>query len=306
MHGTPLAYFSFALVALIWGTTWVAIKFSLEGFPPFAGAMLRFLIAIAALYFYARYKKISLALPRTATGYVIVTSILLYVVDYGLIYWAEQYLSSGVTAIFFAALPLATASVSTFAFKSESWCYKRFVGILVGLIGVVIVFFDQVVVTSFDGKVMAASLAVLTAAIAAAVAVVLTKQHLMTLETVPLTIHQLIWGTLGLGVIAIVRGEFADIRYSNNAAFAVVYLGLAGSALAFVIYYKLLRTMTASTLSTITYITPLVAVFTGWLLLNESITMRAVLGAATIFLGITIIQFDYLANALRRTRLASP
>jgi drug/metabolite transporter (DMT)-like permease len=305
MHGTPLAYFSFAMVALIWGTTWVAIKFSLEGFPPFTGAMLRFLIAIAALYLYARYKKISLAVPRAATGYIVATSLLLYVIDYGLIYWSEQYLSSGVTAIFFAALPLATATVSTFAFKSEAWCYKRFVGILVGLVGVVIVFFDQVMVTSFDDKVMAASVAVLFAAVAAALSVVLAKQRLMTLDTVPLTIHQLLWGTAGLGVIAAIRGEFGSIRYSNDAILAVAYLGLAGSALAFVVYYKLLKVMTASTLSTITYITPLVAVLTGWLLLDESITMRAVLGGATIFLGITIIQIDHLAGFVRRAVASS-
>jgi len=241
---------------------------------------------------------------------VIATSILLYVVDYGLIYWAEQYLSAGVTAIFFAAFPVATALASTFAFRSEALCYKRFTGIFVGLLGLVIVFFDQLLSTSFDDKVMLASVAMVFAAIAAAWSVVMAKKHLMEVETVSLTVHQLVWGVIGLLVLATVRGEFEAIRPTASAIWALVYLGLIGSALAFVLYYRLLKVMSASTLATMTYITPLVAVFGGWLLLGESISLRAVLGGATIFVGITIIQFDRLSSLARRVaapaRVATP
>jgi drug/metabolite transporter (DMT)-like permease len=285
-------YFAFGLLALIWGTTWVAIKYSLLGFPPFAGAMFRFAFAALVLTIYARLTGTSLVLRRELLRHVIVTAILLYVIDYGMIYWGEQYLNAGVTAILFASLPLATALVSTFAYQTEAFSYRRFAGILVGLAGIVVVFFDQLLITSFSGKVITATLGILIAAIAAAFNSVIAKKHLMAIDTVTLTIHQLIWGTFGLALIALVRGEFAAIEPSTSSVVALLYLGLAGSAIAFVVYYKLLRVMPASTLSTNTYLTPLIAVFTGWWSLGESISARAIIGALIIFAGIATIQFE--------------
>jgi drug/metabolite transporter (DMT)-like permease len=305
MQDARSRYLVFALVALIWGTTWVAIKFSLQGFPPFAGAMLRFVVAIAVLLAYVRWKNVPLALPSTAFRYVIVTSLLLYVLNYGFIYWAEQYLNAGVTAIFFAAVPLVTALASTFAFKSESFCYRRYAGIVIGLVGILIVFFDQLLITAFDGSVIVASVAVFIAAIAAALSVVIVKKHLTTTNTVALTVHQLMWGTLGLGVIAMLRGEFGAIQFSTTATIALVYLGVAGSAFAFVMYYSLLQKTSASTLSTMTYITPLIAVFTGWLFLGESISLRALLGAVVIFASISFTQLELFARFSRRVLSSS-
>jgi len=293
-------FFAFAIMALIWGTTWVAIKYSLMGYPPFSGAMLRFIFAAFVLAVYARARRDPLTVPRGSLRFVIVTAILLYVIDYGLIYWSEQYLNAGVTAIFFAALPLATALVSTFIYRSEPFSFRRFAGILVGLAGIVVVFLDQLLLTDFSGKVMIASLGVLTAAVAAAFNAAIVKKYLTTIGTVSLTVHQLLWGAAGLALIAVTRGEFATIQYSTTATIALLYLGLAGTAVAFVLYYMLLKVMTASTLSTISYITPLVAVFTGGLLLGESITVRAIVGTLTIFLGVAITQFSHLASLVRR------
>lgn len=294
--------FLFIAVALIWGTTWVAIKYSLVAFPPFAGAMFRFVVAIAVLYLYASYRRISLRVPRELLGYVIGTGLLLYVVDYGLIYWAEQHLTAGVTAIFFASLPLATALVSTIAYKNEAFCYRKLVGILIGLVGIVIVFFDQVSATQFTSTILIACVAIVIAALAAAFNVAIAKRHLMTLGAISLTVHQMIWGVGGLAIIATLMGEWTSVRYSETALAAMLYLGVMGSAIAFVLYYVLLRTMHASTLATITYITPLIAVATGWWFLGESISLRAVLGALVIFIGIALIQFEPLLSVARRVQ----
>ena len=160
-------------------------------------------------------------------------------------------------------------------------------------------FFDQLIVTAFDGSVIVASVAVLIAAIAAAVSVVIVKKHLITANVVALTVHQLLWGTVALGIIATVRNEFGAIELSITSVSAVAYLGIAGSALAFVLYYSLLQQTSASTLSTMTYITPLIAVLTGWLFLDESISLQAILGALTIFIGITVIQLDRIKEWTR-------
>ncbi len=276
----PLArYVAFASVAIIWGTTWVAIKLSLQGYPPVIGATLRFVPAIAVLGLYARVTRLSLVLPRNTIVWVAVTAILVYVVNYGLVYWGEQYLSAGVTAILFAAVPLATMLGSAFAFRTERFQYRKLVGILFGFLGIVVVFFDPLVATCFSTKVTLAAVAIVVAAMAAAFNIVIAKRHLMLVGAVPLTLHQMLWGTLGLGIISAITGEWRHVQYSLGATLAVLYLGLAGSA-AFVMYYSLLKTMRASTLSTISYVTPFVAVFSGWIVLNESITLDVGSGVA--------------------------
>jgi drug/metabolite transporter (DMT)-like permease len=289
LYENPPKYFTFVLVAIIWGTTWVAIKVSLQGYPPFAGAMLRFMFAIVVLALFARLRRISLALPRNAMRWIIVTAILLYVIDYGLIYWGEQYLNAGVTAILFAALPLATTLASAFLFRSETFRLRQFIGSLLGFSGIAIVFLDQLIVTRFSVKVAPAAIAVVVAAVAAALNIVIAKRHLMTVQPLPLAIHQMMWGSLGLGIVATLNGEWHRFHYSFAATTALLYLGMAGSALAFVMYYSLLRTMSASALSTITYFTPLIAVLSGGLLLNESISLRVGLGVVSIFVGIAMI-----------------
>jgi drug/metabolite transporter (DMT)-like permease len=297
-----VTYLAFSLVALIWGTTWVAIKYSLVAFPPFSGAMLRFVIAIAVLALFAKFKRVSLSMPRELLRHVVVTALLLYVVDYGLIYWAEQYLTAGVTAIFFASLPLATALVSTLAYKNEVFSYRKLAGIVVGVIGIVVVFLDQMFATEFTTKVWIACAGVVAAALAAAFNVAIAKRHLMSMSAISLTVHQMRWGALGLAVIATLNGEWPQIQYSATALAAMAYLGIVGSAVAFVLYYVLLRTMHASTLATITYLTPLVAVATGWWFLDESISLRAIVGALIIFAGIAIIQFESLMSFARRSQ----
>jgi O-acetylserine/cysteine efflux transporter len=298
---SSMRYLTFLLVALIWGTTWTAIKLSLEGYPPFVGATLRFAFAIVTLALYARVTRAPLALPRGTLRWVIATSMLLYVIDYGLIYWSGQYLNAGVTSILFALVPLATTLGSAFAFRTERFRYRQLAGIFVGLLGIVAVFLDPLVATGFSLKVTLAAVAIVVAAMAAAFNIVIAKRHLMLVGAVPLTLHQMLWGTLVLGIISAITGEWRNIHYSLGATLAMLYLGLAGSAAAFVMYYSLLRTMRASTLSTISYVTPLVAVFSGWIVLNESISFRVGSGVVAIFVGLATIKCDCLMAIVRRS-----
>jgi drug/metabolite transporter (DMT)-like permease len=224
----PLArYVAFASVAIIWGTTWVAIKLSLQGYPPVTGAMLRFVFAIAMLGLYARVTRLSLVLPRHTRVWVAVTAILVYVINYGLVYWGEQYLNAGVTAILFAVVPLATTLGAAFAFRTERFRYRQLAGSLVGLLGVVVVFLDPLAATGFSVKATLAAVAIVVAAVAAAFNIVIAKRHLMLVGALPLALHQMLWGTLGLGIISAITGEWRNVHYSLGATLAVLYLGLA-------------------------------------------------------------------------------
>ena len=291
--------FVFMLLCIIWGTTWLAIKISLTGIPPFLGAALRFMVASLILLIYARITKASLKLSRSDFKNVFISAILLYPVDYGLIYWSEQHLAAGVTAIFFATFPLFMSIFSNFVFKNETFNKWKFGGVIIGLSGVVLIFYDQLLLTNYELLVIIAIIAVIVSAAAAATSTLIVKKHLNHVATAPLTLHQMLWGIIFLFIISFFMGETTDITINLQVAGAVLYLGAFGSAVAFVLYYWLLKKLSAITLSFIIYITPVIAIIADWLVFGETIALKTFVGMLLIFIGIALSQ----KGLIRRMRL---
>lgn len=283
---------TFIFLCFVWGTTWIAIKISLEGFPPFAGAAIRFMLAILFLLIFIRLKKISLRLPARTFVMVSISAFLMYVLDYGLIYWGEQYLSAGVTAIFFATFPLFTGIWATFLFRSEKFYWNKLSGLILGLLGVIIVFLDQLLLTQFDKGVIQGAAAILLGAAGGAMSLVLIKKHLSGVNPVSLSFHQMAQGVIFLLFFSLIVENHQQIHLSLRVISAVVYLGAVGSALAFGLYYWLLQEWSAITLSLIIYITPLVALLVDYLVLGEIIQPEAVLGMLVIFSGVLFVQLN--------------
>jgi len=302
-----LRYLVFAFLCLVWGTTWVAIKISLEGLPPFLGASFRFTIALFLLAVYLLAKKISLKLPKKDLIIISISAFLMYTIDYGLIYWGEQYLSAGVTSIFFATFPLFTGILAIFLFKNEDFSWNKFTGLLLGLVGVTIVFLDQLLLTEFDTQVMLGSVAIIIGAAGGALSVVLIKKYLSSIHPVTLSFYQMLQGIIFLYVIGFSLESSREIVLSPRVIFSVIYLGAVGSALAFALYYWLLQKWSAISLSLIIYIIPLVALLMDYLILSEVIHPRAVAGMFIIFSGIASVQLDRdrlhkVINRLKRKR----
>jgi len=128
---------------------------------------------------------------------IVLTSVLLYGFDYGMVYWAEQYLSAGVTAILFATFPLFTGILSHFVFKAEALGATVYLGLVVGFAGVTVTFYDELAVSSGDGRVIAAMLAMICAALSAALTTILVKRYLMKTHPVTLSVNQIALGGLG-------------------------------------------------------------------------------------------------------------
>ncbi len=280
----------FIVLCIIWGSTWLAIKFSLEGIPPFLGAALRFTVATFLLFAYARITKAQLKLNKVDFKKVFISAVLLYTVDYGLIYWGEQYLTAGVTAIFFATFPLFMSIFSNFIFKNETFNKWKFSGVMIGFGGVVLIFYEQLLQTNYQFIVVLAVVAIIVSAAAAAISTLIVKKHLNHIATVPLTLHQMLWGVISLFVISFLMGETTNVNINLRVGGAVLYLGVFGSAAAFVMYYWLLKKLSAVTLSFIIYITPIVAILADWLVFGETIALKTFVGMLLIFAGIALSQ----------------
>lgn len=289
----------FLLLCLIWGTSWLGIKVSLEGLPPFLASAGRFSVALCTLGFILLFKKIIPRITKRQFGFLAASGFLAYVMDYGLIYWGEQYLSAGVTSIFFATFPIFTAIFSNFLFRSESLSWSRFTGILIGFLGVVIVFCDQLLNTQFDRLIMLASLAVIAGAACAALSTLIVKKYLEPLSPVIVTTHQMLVSVPFLFLIAGLANPHPIVHLTPRVTAAVLYLGIVASALAFILYYYLLRKIGAVTLSLIIYITPVVALVGDVFLFGEIVPLRSAVGMGVIFLGVLITQRRQRARCLR-------
>jgi drug/metabolite transporter (DMT)-like permease len=274
----------------VWGTTWIGIKISLEGLPPFLGASIRFSIALIFLAVFIRIKRISLRISKRLLGIISLSAFLMYTLDYGLIYWGEQYLSAGVTSIFFATFPLFTGISAIFLLKNEMFSWNKFIGLMLGLVGVAIVFLDQLLQTEFDRQVILGSFAIIMGAASGAMSVVLVKKYLSSINPVALSFYQMIQGIVFLYVIGFSLERSYDLQVNLRVGLAVVYLGAVGSALAFALYYWLLQKWSAVSLSVIVYIIPIVALIVDYLVLSEVIHPRAVLGMLVIFSGVAFVQ----------------
>jgi drug/metabolite transporter (DMT)-like permease len=230
-----------------------------------------------------------------------ITAGLIYGIDYGLVYWSEQHLSAGVTAILFATFPFFTGIFSHFVVKSESLGVNIYAGLLLGFAGVVATFYEDLFETSQgDGYVLLATVAVIVSAVAGALATVLTKKHLTALDPGALTLNQTILGSSLLLFVALIRNEFVQPSWGSRSLFGLLYLGAIGSALAFTLYYWLLQRLSAVTLATMIYILPVVAVVCEWLLYGELITLSTIAGMLLIFLGIAIAELPKYRSQLAK------
>ncbi|MBN2244348.1 MAG: DMT family transporter [Candidatus Aminicenantes bacterium] len=278
------------LLCLIWGTTWQVIKISLKGLPPFTGAGFRFIAASIVLFLIILLRRSSLHVNKRETRLLLLVAVLTYFIDYGLIYWAEKYLSAGVTAVFFATFPLFTAILSNFVFKNEYFNWIKYLGLMIGFSGITIVFLDQLLITSFNTKIILASSGVIISAVSAAIATVIIKKHLTHINSFSLSFYQMAPGALFLLSFGLISENWAAIKLPTDVVLAVLYLAIIGSSVTFVIYYHLLRYMSAISLSTIIYVTPIVALIADYLFFQEVPHVRTLVGSALIVLGIWITQ----------------
>lgn len=274
-----------ALVALclIWGTTWAVIQIGLESMPPFGGVALRFGIAAAILLVLARALNIKLGTTRREKRLWWVNGLLAFCVSYGVVYWSEQWVPSGLAAILFATNPLFVALLAHLALPSESLNRAEIMGISLGFVGVGVIFSEDFHALGGE-QVRLAALVMLFSPLAAAIATVTVKRwgagvHPFSLSAVPMGMTA---GIMGALAVAFENGQ--DFNWNMSSIGALLYLAIFGSVITFTLYFWLLAHLPAKRLALIAYVIPLVAVVVGTLR-GEPMTLRTLTGAALVVAG---------------------
>ena len=282
---TRLAFIVWLGLCAIWGSTWLGIKLGLRDLPPLSFAGIRFAISALILFIIVRAKRARL--PGTASEWRLLayTGGLTITLNYALVFWGEQYITSGLAAVLSATVPLFGLPIAHQYLSTERLTVAKVAGVVLGLCGVAIVCSGQLGV----GGPLAfwASTGIILAAAATAHAGVLIKARGTQLEPSVIAGVQMAGGCIPLlagGLI--LEGNPLTFDWTPLAWAALAYLTILGSVVAFLLYYWLIRHTSVSWVMMIPLVTPLVAVVIGMVFADEAVGWHTALGGAAIISGV--------------------
>ena len=277
------------LLCGIWGSTWLFIKLGLEDLPPLTFAGIRFVIACAIIYLIIRARGIQLPRERRDWLLLAVTGVLSFSLNYGLIFWAEQHISSGLAALLQATTPAFGLIIAHLLLPAERMTWAKIFGVVLGIFGVGVVFSNQLSIAG--GRALAGCIAVVASSVFVAYSNVLVKAHGRKLEPAILAAGQMFFGLIPLLFIGFTfEGNPFRFHWTPLALVSLFYLALVGSVIAFLLYYWLIHNMDVTKTMMISLVTPVVAVLLGLVVLNEKLDWRTIAGGLMIMSGIALAR----------------
>ncbi len=292
------SYALLVLLGAIWGASFLLIKIGTTEIAPMTFAFLR--IVTGALTTGVVLAATRRRVPRGARlwGHLAVMGLLGIGFPFAAISWGTQYIPSSLSAIVNGMMPIFTFLVVVIQ-HGERATLKRFIGVALGFAGTVILVLPQM--QGSEGHVgLYGALAVIAAALSYALAAVYASRHVSHLPPQVASFGQLITASLILLPLAVIEPSWRTALTARSIS-AVLFLGVVGTSLAYLIYYRLIRDAGATFTSLVTYISPPFGVFWGWLILSEAITLNVVLALGLITCGLLLVR-----AAPRNSELALP
>ncbi len=282
------------LLCCIWGSTWLFIKLGLDDLPPLTFAGIRFVIAAIILFLLIVVRRVPLPRKRRDLLLLGLTGVLSFSLNYGLVFWGEQYITSGLAALLQSTLPAFGLIIAHYYLPGERMTLPRIAGVLLGVFGVGVIFSNQLAVAG--PRALWGSAALVLSAFCAAYANVLVKRYGLNLQPSVLAAGQMVFGLIPLLLIGIpLEGNPLNYHWTAMAVISLFYLAIVGTVIAFLLYYWLMHNMDVTKTMLIALVTPVTAVILGMLILKEELHWRTLFGGGMIISGIGLI-------VLRRNR----
>lgn len=285
------------MISLIWGSTWLAIRIGLESLTPFLAAGLRFFTAVIVIYLIMKFKKITIQKDAVARKLYLQMGFFSYVIPFGLVYWGQQFIPSGLASVLFGVYPFFVAVFSKLMIPEEKIEIFKIIGMILGFSGILIIFSDSLNL-NFDQSFLGMAAVLLSAIMQATIAVVIKKNgaHLnsLSMNFVPMLIAGF---TMTAG--AFLLEDFSSVKIDAKAVFSVAYLGVFGSVVTFTSYYWLLKKINIILLSIIAFITPVIALILGWLFYGEQLLPHQVTGSFFVLAGLLTANLGSLRRTLK-------
>lgn len=290
----------FIVASLIWGSTWLVIKVGLNSIPPFYGAAFRFTVAVLVLYLIITFRKMPLPFDNLSLKIYTLAGLMSFSIPFAMVYWGQQYIPSGLSSLLFALYPLVVGIFSHLLLPTERLNIFKVSGIFLGFIGIFIIF-SQDISWDTNSSAIYAMLAVILSCVIQALSLVLIKKYGENVNAFHLNT-----GGMGIGVIilflfAFLFEDFNDVNFDLNGIGSILYLGILGSVVTFSTYFWMLKRVEAVYLSLLAFITPILAVILGSILLNEKLGKHVIQGGALVLIGILLSNGKQIIKAIIKT-----
>jgi drug/metabolite transporter (DMT)-like permease len=279
------------IVGIVWGTTYLGIRVAVETIPPWFITSIRQGIAALIVLGILLYRKQLSWIGWRNLKYQLIPSLLMLVIANGFTTIAEQTLPSGLTSIMSALSPVVIF-IGSLVFGIQKPSFKGFIGVLLGFSGVLFIFrngLSDILDPNYKTGILFLSIAILSWS----AGTVYSKKHTHKSNNIALNLfYQFSISTLIQFVLAFTFSSNTEVSsWSFRSVFAVVYLAIFGSVLAFFCYHYALKRVSAVQVSVLNYVNTIIAVFLGWLLLDEVITTDFIIATLLIMLGVFIINY---------------
>jgi drug/metabolite transporter (DMT)-like permease len=275
------------LMCVIWGSTWVVIRVGLEDLPPLTSAWIRF--AVAALAMTAIAPWLARREGGEAPTWLLTLSqgLLNFGLSYGLVYWSEQYLPSGLVSVLWAIFPLQMAVCGHFFLAGERLRGTQALGFVFGFVGMLVLFSTDI--RAIGPGAVPVGLLLLLSPTVAAVGTTVVKRYGRGTSSILLNRNGMWVGAAGLFLAAQLLERERSAHFTPQALASIAYLALIGTVVTFGMFFWLMRYARATTLSLIAYVTPVIALTLGALIEHEPVGRDTLLGSGAILVGVALV-----------------
>jgi drug/metabolite transporter (DMT)-like permease len=289
-HDRALAYAAFAVVCIVWGTTYLAIRVAVTTMPPFLLTGARYLFAGVVLFVVAKLHGDAIPRGGRLLGDVVLCGVLMVAIGNLSVVWAEQWVPSGFAALFVGTAPFWVTLIELLRRSGERLELRRGIGMLVGFLGVAMLVTPRGAGHAFDAHFVIGALVIQAGCIAWQYGTVRGKHTLGGVPPLMSSALQMLCGGLVVTVAGLFLGELPRFHATPRTFAALAYLSLFGSVLAYTSYVYAARHLRTTNMSFYTYVNPVVAVILGWLVLHEQLTWVSVTAMAVILAGVAMVQ----------------
>lgn len=281
---------AFAIIYFVWGSTFLAIRIGVHEVPPFLFAAMRFVVAGLVLCgWMVAHGEHSPSAHQWRSIFLL--ALLIFVVDYGLLFWAEQCVPSGIAAVMMATIPVFMALSEIIFLRTQRLTIRLASALIIGLAGVAVLMNRSL---NLGGAPIdtAGAIALIIGSVSWSIASVLTRKLPLPSSKVMSSGAQMLAGGVLLSLVSAALGEFRNFHpetISRAAWLSLLYLIIAGSIIGFTAYVWLIHHESPTKVGTYAYVNPVVAVLLGYLLGGESLGLRTVLGTLFVLVSVLLI-----------------
>ncbi|HWZ44412.1 MAG TPA: EamA family transporter [Candidatus Saccharimonadales bacterium] len=278
---------AYCFLCLVWGSTWLAMRYVVHDVPPFKAAAIRFLVAGTVLLIWALFRRISMPKAGAQWNATLVLSLTMITLPYGFLFWAAQFVNSSTIAVLYSSLPL-TVSLLTPLMTGRKVPRPAVFAMVLAFGGMLILFYVE---QTASRKSLIGGLCVLIAMLLSAWSSVYAKKRLQDVDALVSTGLQLTLGSIGLLWATWALESQARTSWTRPAITGLLFLITFGSSAAFVVYYWLLQHMQAYQISTISLVIPVMAVLEGSLIGGEHVPLLMVVAMLVVLGSVGAVLF---------------